>query len=268
MQSNDRPRPTRARTSDAPIVRVLRRAASLQAADINARVPRSVAFASPVAIGCVMPHLSARFIRWKSVPVHARPMISGRRFVVRACVLSLLVALGVPLALPAQAGAAQAGAAQGAVTVIIVRHAERADTDPRDPPLDSIGRVRADALAEAIGGAGVQAIYVTQYRRTLETAEPLARALGLTPQVIAAGNPVKAHAVAVARTLLEKHRGQTVLVVGHSNTVGLIARALGAPAREDLENHEYEHLYIVTSDGQAPAKFISVRFGPPNPAVR
>lgn len=154
------------------------------------------------------------------------------------------------------------------VTVIIVRHAERATTDPRDPPLDSIGRVRAEALADAVRSAGVQAIYVTQYRRTVETAEPIARELGLTPQVIAAAGPVPAHASTIARTMLEKHRGQVVLVVGHSNTIGPIARALGATARENLEDHEYEHLYIVTADGTSPARFISVRFGPPNPAPR
>ena len=181
--------------------------------------------------------------------------------------LALLAALAVLAAFAPASLRAQTGTGEP-VTVIIVRHAERATSDPRDPPLDSIGRVRADALAEAVRGAGVQAIYVTQYRRTRETAEPLARALGITPEVIAAGTPAAAHASSVARTLLEKHRGQVVLVVGHSNTIGPIARALGAPAREALDDHEYEHLYIVTADGSSPAKFIAVRFGPPNPAPR
>ena len=178
--------------------------------------------------------------------------------------LSLLAALTVLATLSVRAQATPGEA----VTVIIVRHAERATSDPRDPPLDSIGRVRAEALAEAVRGAGVQAIYVTQYRRTRETAEPLARALGITPEVIAAGTPASAHASAVARAVLDKHRGQVVLVVGHSNTIGPIARALGAPARENLEDHEYEHLYIVTADGSSPAKFVAVRYGPPNPAPR
>lgn len=177
-----------------------------------------------------------------------------------------VIALATLALAPAIAPAQQV--AEDPVTVIIVRHAERATTDPRDPPLDSIGRVRAAALAEAVRGAGVQAIYVTQYKRTSETAEPIARALGLTPQVIAAVGPVPAHATTLARTLLERHRGQVVLVVGHSNTIGPIARALGAPARENLEDHEYEHIYIVTADGSTPARFISVRFGPPNPAPR
>lgn len=177
----------------------------------------------------------------------------------------LLVGLAALAILAPATTRAQTAAGQP-VTVIIVRHAERASSDPRDPPLDGIGRVRATALLDAVRDAGVQAIYVTQYRRTHETAEPVARALGLTPEVIAAASPVPAHASTVARTLLEKHRGQVVLVVGHSNTIGPIARALGAPARENLEDHEYEHLYIVTSDGSSPARFIAVRFGPPNPA--
>ena len=185
-----------------------------------------------------------------------------QRFAAHALVLLAAIVLLLP------AGARAQGDTSQPVTVIIVRHAERATTDPRDPPLDSTGRVRADALLEAVRHAGVQAIYVTQYRRTRETAEPVARALGLTPEVIAAGSPVPAHASTVARTVLERHRGQVVLVVGHSNTIGPIARALGAAAPENLEDHEYEHLYIVTADGSAPARFVSVRFGPPNPTPK
>ena len=178
----------------------------------------------------------------------------------RTLLLAATLAVAAPGTIHAQATRAEP------VTVIIARHAERDNArDPRDPPLDSIGRVRAEALADAVRHAGVEAIYVTQYRRTHETAEPTARALGLTPQVIAAASPVPAHASTLARTLLEKHRGQVVLVVGHSNTIGPIARALGAPAPENLEDHEYEHLYIVTADGTSPARFIPVRFGPPNP---
>ena len=154
------------------------------------------------------------------------------------------------------------------VTAIIVRHAERATTDPTDPPLDSIGRVRAAALAEAIGASGVSAIYVTQYRRTRETAEPTARALGITPRELRASSPVGAHAAEVARTLTEKHRGEVVLVVGHSNTIGPSARALGATVPENLEDYQYEHLYIVTTDGTAPARLVSARYGPPNPVPR
>lgn len=183
-----------------------------------------------------------------------------QRLSARALLLAATLAVVTPGTIHAQSETA------APVTVIIVRHAERDNArDPRDPPLDSIGRVRAEALAEAVRHAGVQAIYVTQYRRTRETAEPAARALGLTPQVIAAGSPVSAHASTLARTLIEKHGGQVVLVVGHSNTVGPIARALGAPAPENLEDHEYEHLYIVTAGGTSPARFIPVRFGPPNP---
>lgn len=154
------------------------------------------------------------------------------------------------------------------VTAIIVRHAERATSDPTDPPLDSIGRVRAAALAEAIGASGVSAIYVTQYRRTRETAEPAARALGITLRELRASSPVGAHAAEVARTLMEQHRGEVVLVVGHSNTIGPIARALGAKVPENLEDHEYEQLYIVTTDGTSPVRFVSARFGPPNPTPR
>ena len=73
----------------------------------------------------------------------------------------------------------QAPTATGATTVIVVRHAEKATDDPRDPSLDAAGRLRAQALAAALEDAGVTALYATQYKRTRATVEPLAQRLGL-----------------------------------------------------------------------------------------
>ncbi len=51
-------------------------------------------------------------------------------------------------------------------TVIVVRHAERAAVEGQDPPLSEAGEQRARALIEAVGDAGVRAIYATQFQRT------------------------------------------------------------------------------------------------------
>jgi len=50
-----------------------------------------------------------------------------------------------------------------------------------DPGLTPYGRAQARAAAARIAAAGVDAIYVSPYRRAQETAEPLARATGIAP---------------------------------------------------------------------------------------
>lgn len=87
------------------------------------------------------------------------------------------------------------------------------------------GVVRAQALAHAAGLAGVTAVYHSDTNRTRDTAAPLARALGLTPVVYPAND-----VAGVVAQVFADHRGETVLVVGHSNPVPLIiAEAGGRP---------------------------------------
>src|SRR4051794_6586146 len=95
--------------------------------------------------------------------------------------LVLLVALVVVLA----AGAAGSGPVPPPPPIFLVRHAERADPS-EDSLLSPTGEARADHLADVLGGLGVRTIYVTQYKRTQQTAQPLAQRLGLTPRIIAA----------------------------------------------------------------------------------
>ena len=171
-----------------------------------------------------------------------RSMPIVRRIAAASSIAATLALVSVLVATPGKGEAKQAAGQDRPVTAIIVRHAERATTHPTDPPLDSIGRVRAAALRETLEDAGVSAIYVTQYRRTHETAQPLADALGLEPREIGVAGGADVHAQAVATALLSRHRGEVVLVVGHSNTIGRIARALGAAAPVELGDTEYAHL--------------------------
>ena len=132
-------------------------------------------------------------------------------------------------------------------TVIVVRHAERADTTQQSP-LSEAGRARAEALAAALADARLDAIYVTQYPRSLLTAEPLARQLGLTPRVVEAGGATTTHAKAVADRIRTEAAGRTVLVIGHSNTVPAIVAALGGGDVGAIESAEHDHMFIVLSD--------------------
>jgi len=81
----------------------------------------------------------------------------------------------------------------GATEILLVRHGESAPADPDtpfplvdghgDPPLDPVGIEQAERLANRLAGEHVDAIYVTTLCRTVQTAAPLARRLGIDPRV-------------------------------------------------------------------------------------
>lgn len=143
-------------------------------------------------------------------------------------------------------------------TVFVVRHAERADTvaggSPTmasDPDLSEAGRARAQSLATALKDAKITAIFVTPYKRTQQTAEPLAKALGL--QVTAIGPQD-------AAGLIEKVKAASgnVLIVGHSNTVPDILTRLGVTDAPKLADDEYDNLFVVVR-GEKPS-LVRLRF--------
>jgi broad specificity phosphatase PhoE len=136
--------------------------------------------------------------------------------------------------------------AQAQKLVILVRHAERADggvvssemKGPADPLLSTAGEARALKLAAMLADAGVTAIYTTEFRRTQDTAKPLAAKLGLTPQTVTSKD---------IGGLVAKIKGaratDVVFVVGHSNTLPDVIKQLGGPALS-IADAEYDNLFI------------------------
>jgi broad specificity phosphatase PhoE len=156
-----------------------------------------------------------------------------------------------------------AGAQNGkATTVIVVRHAEKAATPADDPPLTAAGEARARDLLAAIRDAGVSAIITTQFARTKGTAQPTAAALGITPQIVATGPATHVQDVANA---VRRHAGETVLVVGHSNTVPAIVAALGAKQPAAICDAEYDNLFVVTIAPNGRASVIKTKYGARSP---
>jgi phosphohistidine phosphatase SixA len=161
-------------------------------------------------------------------------------------VLTISCALLAAAALPARADPE---------LVLLVRHAERAAEPQGDPALAPAGQARAQALATALAQAGVTAIVTTQYRRTRETAAPLAQQLGITPAVIAAQSG-GAHVTEV--TAAVQQMNGVVLVVGHGNTVPQIAAALAGSTGPviDFCESSYSHLLVVQG-----ARLLRTRYG-------
>jgi broad specificity phosphatase PhoE len=168
--------------------------------------------------------------------------------------------LGITIGVALLAASSLAGQV---TTVILVRHAEKAAAPAADPPLTADGEARARALWDAVKDAGVNAVITTQLLRTRATAQPTVAALGVTPEVVNAGGTTHPQDVAAA---IRKHAGQTVLVVGHSNTVPDIIAALGAKRPPAICDPEYDNLYIVTLGADGKAGVIRSKFGARAPA--
>lgn len=128
--------------------------------------------------------------------------------------------------------------------IFLVRHAERAAISghvPTDTGLSREGQARAQSLARLLKDCKITAIYTSEYRRTQETAAPLAKSLGIKPEIIPADD---------VRSLVAKLRTSrgNVLVVGHSNTLPWILRDLGIIDWITIGESDYDNLFEVTLD--------------------
>ncbi len=149
--------------------------------------------------------------------------------------------------------------------VIVVRHAEKAGPTG-DVALSLMGEERARALLSVARDAGVSAVVTTQFQRTRQTGAPVALALGITPDVVAAAADTREHARQIASLVRERYLGRAVLVVGHSNTVPAIIAALGGPTLADLCDSEYDRLFVIAVSDGSPARLVQSRYGAPSPA--
>lgn len=143
-------------------------------------------------------------------------------------------------------------------TVVLVRHAEKSATPPDNPALSPEGQKRAQALARLLAGASIKALYATEFARTQQTVQPLASELGLGVTQIKAND-----ADALVTDILSNHRGETVLVAGHSNTVPVIIEKLRGANVPQIADTEYDRLFVVTVYRFGKAKVLELRYAVP-----
>ncbi len=157
-----------------------------------------------------------------------------------------------------------AGCQRRTTTVILVRHAEREPITPAtpDPPLTPAGQARAQALVQVANRAGLSAMFVTEFQRTQQTAQPVATALGITPTVVNVGGNASQHAHALAQTILGSHLGQAVLIVGHSDTVPLVIEALGLTPGPAIGANDFDRVFVVVKTESGSTRLISARYSP------
>lgn len=127
--------------------------------------------------------------------------------------------------------------------IFLVRHAEKDSDGTKDPNLKEEGTDRAKRLANHLRAAGITKIYSTDYKRTRQTAEPLAKLLGIEIEIYETD-------LINITSLLNNHENGNVLVVGHSNTTPkLMNNLLGEQRFESLDEKDYDNLFIVSCFG-------------------
>ena len=131
-----------------------------------------------------------------------------------------------------------------APVVFIVRYAEKASTGGKDPDLSVEGQKRADALANMLKDSQITSVFVTEFKRTQETAAPTARAAHVNPTVIPANDMA---------SLVQKLRALkgNALVVGHGNTIPDLLKAIGIATPVTIPEDDYTEVFAVLP-GDAP----------------
>jgi len=183
-----------------------------------------------------------------SVAVRRRPFLAPLWLAAAAVIFTSFVLYGVVRASIAIMGKT--------TTLVVVRHAEKAEEGGSDPLLSSAGQERALRLADMLGDERIAAIYVTDTRRSQLTAAPLAARLGLTPTVLAARDTA-----ALLENIGDEHVGGKVVIVGHSNTVPAIVATLSrGRATPRLGDDDYDSLFVVTVTRFGPPAVLQLRY--------
>ncbi|MDI5894702.1 phosphoglycerate mutase family protein [Flavobacterium algoritolerans] len=128
---------------------------------------------------------------------------------------------------------------QSTTTYYFIRHAEKVDNS-QNPDLSEIGLERANLWNKIFSEVGFDEIYSTDYKRTIQTANPTAAAKKIQIKLY---NP-KTTAI---DSFKKETLGKKVLIVGHSNTTpNFVNQIINQKIYADIEDTTFGNLYIVT----------------------
>jgi hypothetical protein len=126
-------------------------------------------------------------------------------------------------------------------TIFLVRHADVASA-AADAPLSSDGEQRAACLAGTLKDAGIKQIFVSDAKRTQQTADPLAQSLKLKPTVIPARDTNS-----LERNVIYGTSGNA-LVVASTETLNFLVQRLHAGPMQPIGPNEFDRLLVFTAN--------------------
>ena len=123
-----------------------------------------------------------------------------------------------------------------------IRHAEkdRSDSTNKNPSLTLQGLERANKWALFFKDKNIAAVYSTNYKRTQQTALPIAKEQNLEIISYTAKE-------LISEKFIADNKGKNIVIVGHSNTTPeLVNSLLGEKKYEDIADRENNNVFIVT----------------------
>jgi broad specificity phosphatase PhoE len=144
--------------------------------------------------------------------------------------------------------------ALGQQAIFLVRHAEQSP-DVEDPALTEVGDRRAQALAQVLKDAGINVIYTTERRRSIQTAEPISKSLNIESKRLLLRN-----LDGLIARLRTQHLNDRVLVVSHSLTLPRLLKALGYPVDITIAEKEYDNLFVIVPKRDGSPLILRLRY--------
>jgi len=158
--------------------------------------------------------------------------------------LAILAAVGVALLILHSAN----------TTVVVLVHPVEGPAD--DPSLSAQGEQRAQRLAAMFGSQAqigrLDALYVTDTRRSQQTVAPLAQMLRKQPVVVPSDDPE-----GTAARVMEEHKGDTVLVVGTTAMMPDLVRHLSGM---EIQGGQEDEGYVVSIPSIGRANLLRFRY--------
>lgn len=128
--------------------------------------------------------------------------------------------------------------------IILIRHAEKSNDDPKDPSLSEEGEQRAERLARLFSEVSFDAFYATPYKRTIGTISPLANMQGKKIQMYNAADRNQ------ILEIFDSGKGSAIIVAGHSNTIPpMVNLLIGKDKFPELDESEYSKIWVLVFKG-------------------
>ena len=129
---------------------------------------------------------------------------------------------------------------QESTAYYFIRHAEKNKNDKTDPFLTNEGVIRAEKWAYVFEEIEFDAVYSTNYNRTIQTVIPTAKANKL--EVL-----IYEYEKIYNEEFKSKTIGKNILIVGHSNTTPkLVNQIINQNKYKQIKENNNSNLYIVT----------------------
>jgi broad specificity phosphatase PhoE len=145
--------------------------------------------------------------------------------------------------------------AEAQEVIFLVRHTEQAGPGRTDPSLTEAGKERAKRLADILKDAHINEIYVTKWKRTIQTAEPVAKSLKIDTKKYD-----RTDVDGFVARLRTEHAQDRVLIVGHSRPITPLLKALGHPETIKIAPLEYDNLFVIIPKGESTPLVVRIRY--------